>query len=269
MLALWSIQGRVLLFFLAALPVTQGAEDFEKTLKPFFANHCIKCHGGDKVKGKVNLKEIGNIKEFLAKPELIRELIEVLDSGDMPPEDEPQPDPASRTALLAPLKSLLRVAAKATEAKPNPAQRLNRFQYNNTVRDLFSLNRNVFALSEKLMTRETIYLNSPRMPERVNVRSLAMNPAAGLKEVKSFPQDLRASHGFDNQANQLTLSPLLLEAFLRLSISIVESPDFNENSVGIWSTFFKPPAAGTDIVHSGGVLIQISWIATPHMHWIK
>ncbi len=247
MLAQWSIKGFTLLLCLAALPVPAGADDFERQLKPFFANHCIKCHGGDKVKGKVNLKEIGNIKEFLAKPELIRELIEVLDSGDMPPEDEPQPDPASRTALLAPLKTLLRVAAKATEAKPNPAQRLNRFQYNNTVRDLFSLNRNVFALSEKLMTRETIYLHSPKMPERVNVRSLALNPAEGFKEVKSFPQDLRASHGFDNQANQLTLSPLLLEAFLRLSISIVESPDFNENTVGIWSTFFKPPAAGTDI----------------------
>ena len=60
MLAQWSIKGFTLLLCLAALPVPAGADDFERQLKPFFANHCIKCHGGDKVKGKVNLKEIGN-----------------------------------------------------------------------------------------------------------------------------------------------------------------------------------------------------------------
>ena len=240
-------KGVTLLFVLVALPVLAVADDFESQLKPFFANHCIKCHGGDKVKGKVNLKEIGNTGEFLARPKLIQDLIEVIDAGDMPPEEEPQPDPANRSALLTSLKGFLHKAAQNTKTKPNPARRLNRFQYNNTVRDIFGINRNVFALSEKLMTRETIYLNAPAMPDRVNVRSQAMNPSGGFKGVNPFPQDLRASHGFDNQATQLTLSPLLLEAFLRLSVSIVESPDFNENNVGIWNTFFKPPAEGADI----------------------
>ena len=68
-----------------------------------------------------------------------------------------------------------------------------------------------------------------------------------MKGVKSFPKDLRASHGFDNQANQLTLSPLLLDSFLRLAVSILESPDFNERSVGIWNDFFREPPAGTDL----------------------
>ena len=240
-------KGVTLLFVLVALPVLAVADDFESQLKPFFANHCIKCHGGDKVKGKVNLKEIGNTGEFLARPKLIQDLIEVIDAGDMPPEEEPQPDPANRSALLTSLKGFLHKAAQNTKIKPNPARRLNRFQYNNTVRDIFGISRNVFALSEKLMTRETIYLNAPAMPDRVNVRSQAMNPSGGFKGVNPFPQDLRASHGFDNQATQLTLSPLLLEAFLRLSVSIVESPDFNENNVGIWNTFFKPPAEGADI----------------------
>ncbi|MED5586434.1 MAG: DUF1588 domain-containing protein [Verrucomicrobiota bacterium] len=242
------MKGVILLFCLVTgLVPTSAADEFGQTLKPFFASHCVKCHGGEKVKGKVNLKEIGNLNDFLAKPELIQDLLGVIDSGDMPPEDEPQPDAASRGAVMASLKGLLQTAAKNTKTGPNPVQRLNRFQYNNTIRDLFEINRDLFALPEKLMTRETIYLNSPEMPGRVNVRSLAMNPAGGFAEVKPFPQDLRASHGFDNQANQLTLSPLLLEAFLRLSISILESPDFNENTVGVWNTFFKPPAEGADI----------------------
>ncbi|MEI6536499.1 MAG: DUF1588 domain-containing protein, partial [Verrucomicrobiaceae bacterium] len=52
--------------------------------------------------------------------------------------------------------------------------------------------------------------------------------------------------GFDNQANQLSLSPLLLDSFLNLSVSIIESPDFNKDTVGIWSTFFAAPGNDTD-----------------------
>ncbi|HND55668.1 MAG TPA: DUF1592 domain-containing protein, partial [Pirellulaceae bacterium] len=81
----------------------------------------------------------------------------------------------------------------------------------------------------------------------VNVASQALAPAPGLREVKAFPKDLRAEHGFDNQANQLTLSPLLLDAFLRLSVSIVESPDFAAANVGVWNELFAPPAADADL----------------------
>ena len=241
------IFGSILLLIFACSSAAQAADDFQNKLKPIFASHCVKCHGGEKVKGKINLKEIANADQFLAKPELIKEIIDVLDAGDMPPEDEPQLHPADQGELLASLRAMLLTASSGKTIKHNPPRRLNRFQYNNAVRDLFQLNRDVFALSEKLLTRETIYLNAPTMPERVNARSLALNPTGGMREVKPFPQDLRASHGFDNQADQLTLSPLLLDAFFRLSISIVESPDFNENSVGIWNNFFKAPAEGVDI----------------------
>ncbi len=236
-----------MLLSFAWLPEAWAADDFQQQLQPLFARHCVKCHGGEKVKGKVNLKEIANANQFLAKPELIKEIIDVIDADDMPPEDEPQLDPADRGELLTTLKAMLRTAAIDQVSRRNPPRRLNRFQYNNAVRDLFQLNRDVFALSEKLMTRETIYLNAPKMPERVNARSLALHPTGGMLEVKPFPQDLRASHGFDNQADQLTLSPLLLDAFFRLSLSIIDSPDFNENSVGIWNSFFKAPVEGTDM----------------------
>ena len=81
---------------------------------------------------------------------------------------------------------MLQAAATGQIAKRNPPRRLNRFQYNNAVRELFQLNRDVFALSEKLMTRETIYLNAPKMPERVNARSLALHPTAGMGEGETF-----------------------------------------------------------------------------------
>ena len=84
-----------LLFALLCLPA-QAADDFRQKLQPVFAKHCVKCHGGDKVKGKVNLKEIANAGQFLSKPALIKELIEVLDAGAMPPENEPPLPPPAR-----------------------------------------------------------------------------------------------------------------------------------------------------------------------------
>ena len=224
------------------------ADDVAEFLNPLVAKHCLKCHGGEKVNGEVNFKPITMAAQFLAQPALINKMIDAVDANDMPPEDEPQLDEKTRTRLLATLKTMLRDATTGKERAPSQIRRLNRFQYNNSVRDLFQLKLDVFELPEKLMTRHDNYLPpvSKKMPDKVRVASLALNPKAGLREVKAFLKDLRAEHGFDNQANQLTLSPLLLDAFLRLSVSIVESPDFNEQTVGIWNDVFRQPADGTD-----------------------
>jgi hypothetical protein len=225
------------------------ADDFTDFLNPLIARHCLKCHGACEVRGEVNFTPITNAARFLAQPALINKMIEAVDSNDMPPEGESQLDEKARTRLLATLKTMLRDATTGKDRTPAQIRRLNRFQYNNSVKDLLRLKLDVFELPEKLMTRQDNYLQRKLdvMPETVRVESLSLNPKAGLRDVKAFPKDLRAEHGFDNQANQLTLSPLLLDSFLRLSVSIVESPDFNEQTVGIWNDFFREPADGTDL----------------------
>jgi len=234
------------------------AADFDMFVKPLLVQKCDKCHGGKEVNGKVNLKQISTAKQFLEKPELIKSMIDAIDANDMPPEGEPQLDQKSRTKLLTTLKSLLREATAGKGEEPVLVRRLNRFQYNNSVKDLFQLKRDVYQLPERLMTRQGNYLHTGtgKMPGKVNVVSHSLNPLVGLREVRSFPKDLRASHGFDNQANQLTLSPLLLDAFLRLSVSIVDSPDFNPQNVGVWNKLFKEPAGGTD--HSAEVKARLA-----------
>ncbi|MCH2585881.1 MAG: DUF1592 domain-containing protein, partial [Planctomycetes bacterium] len=62
----------------------------------------------------------------------------------------------------------------------------------------------------------------------------------GFKGVASFPQDKRAEHGFDNRADHLTLSPLLMESFLKLSQTITESPDLNAKECRSWGWLFSP-----------------------------
>ncbi|MEK9784096.1 MAG: DUF1592 domain-containing protein, partial [Opitutales bacterium] len=62
-----------------------------------------------------------------------------------------------------------------------------------------------------------------------------------LDGVAPFPQDLRAEHGYDTQGDHLSLSPLLMEDFFRLSRSIVQSPSFNPKNVGTWKIYFEEP----------------------------
>lgn len=238
---------------LLALSKPASSDDlFEKTIRPFLEKRCVQCHQTKvdeatkkvvKPKANIDLGKIKSADEFYADSELIGQLIDVLDSADMPPESEPEVPDSQREEMVASLEVALKQTLQNRKKNQARVRRLNRFQYNYTVKDLFRLNRDVFALPEKLMTRHSGYLTQDRLPDEVRASSNAMNPTPGMQAVKSFPKDLRAAHGFDNQSNQLSLSPLLLDAFLRLAVSILESPDFNENTVGIWNDFFREPDA--------------------------
>ena len=223
------------------------ADDFESMLKPIFEQNCIKCHGGEKTKGKVNLEEIRTLGDFLAKPKLIKELIEVIDFGDMPPEDEAPLSEGERERTVLLLKDYIRQAVAGAKKEKPSLSRLNRFQYNNSLKDLFKISTDIFELSEKMMTRHNNYLLSGDQQIPDIVRASAKNRAKGFRDVRPFPKDLRAAHGFDNQSDQLTLSPLLLDSFLKLSVSILQSPDFNEKTVGIWKEFFANPESPVDL----------------------
>lgn len=237
----------LLLMVSIMVPVVK-ADDFNTVLKPLLDRYCVRCHGATgKVRGDVNLSAI-SASHLTNTPELAEAVRDALEAGTMPPESEVQPSEQDRDTSIRALNAILKATVGTQPVVPRPVRRLNRFQYNNAVRDLLQLKRNIFALPEKLMTRRSEYLGNgvKQMPDKVHAVSQTLKPEPGLSDVKAFPKDLRASHGFDNQANQLTLSPLLLDAFLRLSVSIVESPDFNEENVGIWEDFFAAPPAGED-----------------------
>jgi len=235
----------ILLFISSSL----YADDFAEVIQPLVVSKCVRCHSGEEPKGEINLKEIvRSEKSLLGQPESIEQMLNAIAANDMPPEGEPQLNEEQRHMLLMKLKSSLAKSVVGTKSRSVGIQRLNRFQYNNAVRDLFQLNRDVFPLSEKLMTRQDNYLKTStgKMPDSVQVASHALNPQSGMRDVNVFPKDLRAAHGFDNQANQLTLSPLLLDAFLKLSVSIIDSPDFIQANVGIWDSFFSEPGGDVD-----------------------
>ena len=130
---------------------------------------------------------------------------------------------------------------------------MNRFQYANAVQDLFDIKVEVFALPERMLREYGDYFQpqSGEMPDKLKAGSRPLGKsqliAGRLAGVAPFPQDLRAENGFDNRGDHLTLSPLLLESFLKLSRSIVESPDFNSRNCGIWNDFFAEPKTGQGV----------------------
>ena len=135
---------------------TLAAEEFDRVVGPFFKAHCVKCHGPEKQKGKVTLHNVDSglaTGKSLDRWELI---LEVLESGEMPPEEEAErPDAAKVGAVMKWIETGLRKAvAQGGETSVAPkARRLTNFEYENTIRDLIG-----FRL--KLMD------NLPKDPEK-------------------------------------------------------------------------------------------------------
>jgi hypothetical protein len=248
--AVASLASLVSIAVAAASPNPEPAAlDFHKGFRPALEKHCAACHGREKNKGGIDLHALQQPSEFLQNPRLLANLVEVLENAEMPPDSEPPLEPALRATLLATLRSLLTQSTANLPLPEDKIRRLNRFQYNNAVKDLFGIRRDIFALPEKLMTRHAAYLGSGNgaLPPTVSVSCESFNENRGFRGIDPFPKDLRAAHGFDNQSNQLTLSPLLLDAYLKLGVSIVESPDFTPENVGLWNAFFAEPGAGADL----------------------
>ena len=222
---------------------------FDNEIKPFFKQHCIKCHGeGDKIKGKLDLRTYSDHAELLQDADIIEDIISVIKEGEMPPEEEPKIDGQIRVDILDGLKKTLAEAIKSSQSSSQtPIRRMNRFQYANAVKDLLKLKVEVYPLPERMMRDRSNYFKpqTGKIPSKITVSSRPLGKSGliepRLSGVAPFPQDLRAEHGFDNRGDHLSLSPLLMESFLNLSRSIVLSDNFNRKTCGVWPSLFEEP----------------------------
>jgi len=110
----------------------QAALYAEPKLEQFFAQHCVKCHGPNKPKGKVRLdRPLGTL---FSNGDLLETVASVLEAGDMPPRKAPQPRPEARANALQLLQE--RILARRPA---NTLKRLTRAEYTNTLTDLFGV----------------------------------------------------------------------------------------------------------------------------------
>lgn len=126
---------------LAAEAIPAGAPGHRSNIKPFFETYCIKCHGPEKSKGKLTLHTLDGDLAAGGEIERWEDILEVLNAGEMPPEEEKQPSHTDREAVKSWIDQGLRArVAKASDGKAAPlARRLTNFEYQNTMRDLLGI----------------------------------------------------------------------------------------------------------------------------------
>jgi mono/diheme cytochrome c family protein len=166
-------------------PATAPGESFHygHDIAPLLNTYCVKCHSGDKPKGDLRLdfKDETAVREQLDKDrEFWQRVAENVRSGEMPPKKKPQPSDRERLVITQWIDRDLLALDCTSPHDPGhvTARRLNKAEYNNTVRDLLNLKE--------------------------------------FNGADDFPADDRG-YGFDNNGDVLSLSPVIVERYLKAS----------------------------------------------------
>ena len=119
-------------------------------LEPFLQEHCIGCHGPDKQKGQVRFDEVAWEITNNDSAQRWQDVLDVLNGGDMPPEDEPQPPQKELETVLESLTGTLLTARQRLTASGGEIamRRLNQREYAATIRELFGLKIPLDAIPE-------------------------------------------------------------------------------------------------------------------------
>ncbi len=174
----------------APLPAADApaAATFDKDVKPLLASHCLKCHGAEKPRAGVNLTSFADEKSVLKHRKLWRKVMAQIESQEMPPAKEAQLTAEQRERVVGYLKEVVnRVDCNnPSERDPGrtPVRRLNRTEYNRTLRDLLGIDFDSGA-------------------------------------VVGMPDDTPVN-GYDNLATALTMSPALTEKYFAAADKILE-----------------------------------------------
>ncbi len=167
-----------------AVPGSEPARaTFAGEVAPFVARYCQGCHGGAKPKGSLALDRFKDQAAVLKDRAAWEKVRDVLRSGEMPPQNKPQPTREEVNTVLGWLESeVLRPECGLRRDPGGPTlRRLNRAEYDNTIRDLFGVK---------------------------------------IAAADDFPSD-DVGYGFDNIGDVLSVSPLLAEKYLTAAEKVV------------------------------------------------
>ncbi len=159
-----------------------GDSSFAKIAQPFIKENCAACHGPEKQKGKLRLDTLrADFRDPLVV-EKWKEVVNSVNGHEMPPEEEKQPSPEASARFVEWLEQELAKAEIAKRSTRVVLRRMNRSEYDNTIRDLVGVD---FKPSEK------------------------------------FPEDPPAG-GFDNIGQALSISPMQVELYYAAARQILD-----------------------------------------------
>src|SRR5207248_4638620 len=158
---------------------------FVTDVRPLLKTYCFECHNSTKRKAGLDLEQIDTDSAALDLVELWDQVAERLHAKEMPPAKSKQPTDDERRVLSAWVKrvaesradydALPREQLRLAPAGPPTSRRLNRVEYNNTLRDLFGVD---------------------------------------LRPGDLLPSEGGGGEGFDNAGATLFTTPVLLEKYL-------------------------------------------------------
>jgi len=153
-------------------------------IKPLLVKYCFACHGNGKKRLNVSFDNLLNDDALYIDRKMWESVIDKLRAGEMPPEDKPQPTADESKLLVKSIEEALASfdCAKFHNAGRVTVRRLNRLEYNNTIRDLLGID---------------------------------FKPAA------DFPLD-DVGYGFDNIGDVLSVSPVLIERYMEAAEAVLE-----------------------------------------------
>jgi mono/diheme cytochrome c family protein len=114
-----------------------GAEPYDA----FLEKHCISCHGPEKEKGDLRIDQLSRDFKLGADTHHWAEVIEQVNSGEMPPKKEKKPTQEEIAAFVSSLDARIKEgrAARMAARPPVAHYRLSRTEYQNTVYDLLGV----------------------------------------------------------------------------------------------------------------------------------
>ena len=185
--------------------IAPTAKEFETLVAPFVTKWCSDCHNESESEGNTDLTRFKSLGEFLEDRTPWQNVLKQLKAGAMPPDGVDRPDDAEQSKVI---EWLERAITHIDTSKPiDPGRvtirRLNRTEYNNTIRDLFGVE---------------------------------------MKLANEFPDD-DVGYGFDNIGDVLAISPLRMEQYLnaaeRLTACLLGKSDGFELDATTEAVFFE------------------------------
>jgi mono/diheme cytochrome c family protein len=167
---------------------TQSAPALEPATRPFFAKNCLSCHNAATKAGGLDLAVLQRPESMRKNRDSWESVLRKISTGEMPPPGSPRPAAADVKATSARIEAELERLDKRDAANPGrvTARRLNRAEYNNTVRDLLGVD---------------------------------------IRPADDFPQD-DSGYGFDNIGDVLSLSSSQMERYVTAAEKIARTALF-------------------------------------------
>jgi hypothetical protein len=150
----------------ASADLKPDLKTYSEQIKPLVQKYCIRCHGNKKSEGEIRLDNIDPniiIGESFGKWEDIRE---AFNTGEMPPEHEPQPSTTERDTITRWLDAEFKKAKLyGNPNKRGKVRRLTRYELQYALEDLLnvSVKEEVNSLPEEGTSLETGLKNSSRL----------------------------------------------------------------------------------------------------------